>query len=60
MIARLKVALEQASTIGDVVKAYQEYASENGAHSDLPEPVWEKIEKARRCQEKLHEEAKEG
>ena len=46
-----KEMLFNAKTVGDVVKALRKAAY--GKHSDMPPELWEKLEKASKCKEKV-------
>ncbi len=39
--------IKKAQTIGDIVTAYQKFASSHGAHDGLTEADWYKIEQAK-------------
>lgn len=45
--------VRKSETVGDLVTAYQKYASSTGAHDGLTEMDWNKINAAKNCKVKL-------
>jgi len=47
----LQDKLMKATTFGQLLRAYRDFASSHGAHSDMPQEVWDKIIKAEKSKE---------